>query len=163
MEICDAFVLEAQSQSAAQRRHDRTDIYIGMKIITNLTYPVNMPDPIRKRFDYGQLWPLRPACSQNRPGSYLPDLTSRIRFISILFPNKAWIILRKLDSDPIWMAWSGLGQTHLVWKQAGVRESSGRDDVRFVFHIVPEFNAALRPQRPYELLVRGSPGRPPLL
>ena len=28
-------------------------------------YPVNMPDPIRKRFGYGQLWPLRPACSQN--------------------------------------------------------------------------------------------------
>ena len=23
------------------------------------------------------------------------------------------------------MAWSGFGQTHLVWKQAGVQESSG--------------------------------------
>ena len=29
---------------------------------------------------YGQLWPLRPACSQNRPGWYMPDPTSRIRF-----------------------------------------------------------------------------------
>ena len=25
----------------------------------------------------------------------------------------------------IWMAWSEFGQTHLVWKRAGVRESSG--------------------------------------
>ena len=124
MEICDAFVLEAQSQSAAQRRHDRTDIYIGMKIITNLTYPVNMPDPIRKRFDYGQLWPLRPACSQNWAGWYMLDPISRIRFSSV-FSKKAWIISCKTDPDPIWMAWSGFGQTHLVWKQAGVQESSG--------------------------------------
>ena len=29
-----------------------------------------MPDPIRKHFGYSQLWPLRPACSQNRAGSY---------------------------------------------------------------------------------------------
>ena len=29
------------------------------------TNPVNVLDPIRKRFGYGQLWPLRPACSQN--------------------------------------------------------------------------------------------------
>ena len=27
-------------------------------------YPVNMPDPIRKRFGYGQFWPLQPVCSQ---------------------------------------------------------------------------------------------------
>ena len=39
-----------------------------------------MPDPTRKRFGYGQLWPLRPACSQNQAGSYMPDPTSRIRF-----------------------------------------------------------------------------------
>ena len=43
-------------------------------------YPVNMPDPIRKRFGYGQLWPLRPACSQNQAGSYMSGSTSRIRF-----------------------------------------------------------------------------------
>ena len=41
------------------------------------------------------------------------------------FPKKAWIILCKTDPDPIWMAWSGFGQTRLVWKQAGVQESSG--------------------------------------
>ena len=60
-----------------------------------------MPDPIRRRFGYGQLWPLRPACSQNRTGSYMPDPTSRIRFSS------------------------GSGQTHLVLKLAGVQKSSG--------------------------------------
>ena len=32
--------------------------------------PVNMLDPIRKRFGYGHLWPLRPVFSQNRAGSY---------------------------------------------------------------------------------------------
>ena len=46
-------------------------------------YPANMPDPIRKRFGYGQLWPLRPACSRNRAGSYMPDPTSRVRFSSV--------------------------------------------------------------------------------
>ena len=54
----------------------------------------------------------------------MPDSTSRIRFDSV-FPKKAWTILRKTDLDPIWMVWSGFGQTHLVWKQAGVQESSG--------------------------------------
>ena len=33
--------------------------------------------------------------------------------------------MRKTDPDPIWLAWSGFGQTHLAWKQAGVQESSG--------------------------------------
>ena len=87
--------------------------------------PVNMPGPIRKRFGYSQLWPLRPACnSQNRAGSYMPDPTSCIRFSSV-FPKKAWAILCKTDPDPIWMAWSGFGYTHLVRKRAGVQESSG--------------------------------------
>ena len=54
----------------------------------------------------------------------MPDPTSRIRFISV-FPKKAWATLCETDLDPIWMAWSGFGQTHLVWKQAGVQESSG--------------------------------------
>ena len=45
---------------------------------------------------------------------YVPDPTSRIRFSSVL-PKKTWIILRNTDPDPIWMAWSGFGQTHLVW------------------------------------------------
>ena len=49
-------------------------------------YPVNMQDPIRKHSGYGQLWPLRPACSQNRPGLYMADPTSRIRFSSVFPP-----------------------------------------------------------------------------
>ena len=73
--------------------------------------PVNMPDPIRKRFGYGQLRPLRPACSRNRAGSYTLDPTSHIHFSSV-FPKKAWIILCKTEPDPIWMTWSGFGQTH---------------------------------------------------
>ena len=81
-----------------------------------------MPDTIRKRFGYGHLWLLRPACSQNRPGSYMPDPTSRIRFSSV-FAKKAWI-MRRTDLDLIWMAWSGSGQTDPVRKQAGVQESS---------------------------------------
>ena len=85
-----------------------------------------MPDPIRKRFGDGQLWPLRPACSQNRAASCMPGSTSRIRFRSV-FPKKAWIILYcdKTDPDPIWMALSGFGEMHLVWKQVGVQEPSG--------------------------------------
>ena len=48
--------------------------------------PVKMPDPILKRFGYDRLWPLRPACSQTRAGSYMPDPNSRIRFRSV-FPK----------------------------------------------------------------------------
>ena len=80
-------------------------------------HPINIPDPIRKRFGYGQLWPLWPTCSQTRAGKYMPDLTSRIQFGSI-FPKKARIILYKADPGPMWIAWSGFAQTHLFWKQA---------------------------------------------
>ena len=82
-----------------------------------------MPDLIRKRFGYGQLWSLRPACSQNRPGPHMPDPASRIRFSSV-FLKKASIILCSTGLDLKWMAWSGFGQTHLVQKQAGLQESS---------------------------------------
>ena len=97
-----------------------------------------------KYFGYGQLRPLRPACthSQNRrEREYAARIgpTFHICFSSV-FPKKAWIILRKTDPHPIWMAWSGFGQTHLVWKQAGVQESpgpvSGRTQpARYQFHI----------------------------
>ena len=39
--------------------------------------------------------------------------------------KKVQILLCKTGPDPIWMAWSGFGQTPLVQKQAGVQESSG--------------------------------------
>ena len=65
-----------------------------------------------------------------RPASIImPDPTSRIRFSSV-FPDKAWITLCKTDPGPIWMAWSGFGQTRLVRKQTGVPESSGPVSVR---------------------------------
>ena len=64
-----------------------------------------------KHFGYGQL---RPACSRS----------SCIRFGSIL-PKKTRIKLCKTSPDLIWMAWSGLGQTHVVWRQASVQESLG--------------------------------------
>ena len=83
-----------------------------------------MPDAIRKHFGYGQLRPLQPECSQNWPRWYKPDPTCRIWFSSV-FLKKAWIILHKTDLDPVWMVWSGFDQTHVVWKQAGVQESSG--------------------------------------
>ena len=54
----------------------------------------------------------------------MPDLTSGIQSGSVL-PQKARIRLCKSDPDPSWMALSGFGQTHLVWKQARVQESSG--------------------------------------
>ena len=112
--------------------------------------PVNMPDPIRKCFGYGQLWSLRPACSQNRAGYQviiMPDPTSCIRFSSV-FPKKAWITLCKTDSGPIWMAWSGSGQTRQVQKQARVLESPGQVSGRtqpvrcqfLTFTLVPFFH-----------------------
>ena len=81
-----------------------------------------MPDPIWRRFGYGQLWPLQPACSQNRAGLDMPDLTSRIRFGSVL-PKKARIILGKTSLE-----WRGqvFGHALLVRKQVGVQESPGR-------------------------------------
>ena len=42
-------------------------------------------------------------CSQNWAGLYMPDLTSCIRFGSIL-SKKAWIILCETGPDLIWMA-----------------------------------------------------------
>ena len=54
-----------------------------------------------------------------------PDRICRIRLPASVFPKKAWAVLCKTDPDSIWMAWPGFGQTHVVWKLAGVQESSG--------------------------------------
>ena len=54
-----------------------------------------------------------------------PDSICRIRLPVSVFPKKAWTILCKTDPDPIWVAWSGFGQTHLFQKQAGLQESLG--------------------------------------
>ena len=50
-------------------------------IINEQWTPVNMPDPIRKRFGYGQLWPLLPESAR----SEMPNLTSRVSFILVFF------------------------------------------------------------------------------
>ena len=83
-----------------------------------------MPDPIRKRFGYGQLWPLRPAVQPEPSRMTYPGSTFPASDSLPFFQKKAWTIMCKTDPDPIWMAWSGFGQTHLVQKQAGLQESS---------------------------------------
>ena len=50
--------------------------------------------------------------------------SSCIQFGPIL-PKKAQIISCKTGPYLIWMAWSGFGQMHLIWKQASVQELSG--------------------------------------
>ena len=74
-------------------------------------------------FRFGQLWPLRPVMAITASVQPELDFPHPVRFR--IFAKKARITLCKTDPDPIWMAWSGFGQTHLVQKQAGVEESSG--------------------------------------
>ena len=40
--------------------------------VTAAVFLTHMWDPIRKCFDYGQLWSLQPACRQNWAGSDYP-------------------------------------------------------------------------------------------
>ena len=83
--------------------------------------PVNMPDPTRKRFDYSQRVAI---IGQDR----ICQLPLPVFFSGLFFQTRhgqAWAILCKIDPGPIWMAWPGFGNTHLVWKQAGVQASSG--------------------------------------
>ena len=86
----------------------------------------------------------------------MPDPTSRICFSSVL----SKIILCKTNPGPIWMAWSGFGQTPLVWKQAGVQESSGpvfgrRPPARYHF---PTFRlGSVLPRTPRIILCKTSP------
>ena len=73
-----------------------------------------MPDSIRKRFCYGQLWPLRPACSQNQAGSYMPDPTSCIRFSSVFFFQRRH---GSYCAKPTWIrsGWPGQGLAKRIW------------------------------------------------
>ena len=88
----------------------------------------------------------------------MPDPTSRIRFGSVL-PKTAPIILLQTDPGPIWMTWSGFGQTHLVRNQATVQESvdpvSGRTQpARYQF---PTFRlGSVLPQKARILLCKNS-------
>ena len=101
-----------------------------------------------------------PACSKNWAGSNMPDLTSCIWFSSV-FPKKAWIILCKTNLDLIWMAWSGFGQMHLVWKQAGVNESYGPvlGRTQPAHYQFPTFRlSSIHPQMPQIILYKNQPG-----
>ena len=74
--------------------------------------PVNMPDSIRKHSGYGELWPLRPACSQNRAGSCMPDPTSSIRF----FQRRHGPYCAKLTR--IRSGWPGQGLAKLICSES---------------------------------------------
>ena len=117
-----------------------------------------MPDPIRKHCGYGQLWPIRASV---QPESGRIVYICRIRLpacFSSVSPQKAWIILCKTDTHP---AWSGFGQTPLVWKRAGVQESSGpvsgrRQPARYQF---PTFRlGSVLPQTSRLIIVQNQPG-----
>ena len=77
-----------------------------------------MLDLIRKRHSgYGQLWPLRPACSRNRPGSYMPVPPSRIRFGSFFFfQGRHGSHCTKWTR--IWSGWSGQGLATHIWSRS---------------------------------------------
>ena len=69
-------------------------------------------------------------------------------------------MLRKTDPDPIWMVWSGFGQTHLVWKQAGVQESLGpvSDRTQQARYQFPTFKlGSVLPQTSRIILCKTSP------
>ena len=51
--------------------------------------------------------------------------SGRIVYAGSHFPHPFQLRFSKEGMGPIWMAWSGFGKTRLVWKQAGVQESSG--------------------------------------
>ena len=113
-----------------------------------------MPDPTRKRFGYGQLRPLRPACGQNWAGSCRPDPTSRILFSSV-FPKKALVTVQNRPGSDlgglarVWLLSSGLKASRCVGFQAGCN----RPATSFpLLNSVPFF------QRLPDNIVRNQPG-----
>ena len=92
--------------------------------------PVNVPNPIQKRFDYGQ------HTARTGLDCTVPDPTSCIRFGSVL-PKKAWVILSKIGLDPLWTARSAFDQTDLVQKSVCIRitgtGSGGTQPARYQF------------------------------
>ena len=62
---------------------------------------------------YGHLWPLRPSCSQNRAGSYMPDPTFRIPFGSVLSKKPGHIV--QTGPDLIRSGWPGQVLAKRMW------------------------------------------------
>ena len=123
--------------------------------------PVNMLDPIRKRFGYGHLWPLRPEGRQNRARSYNyagSDIPHPIQFRSTK-EDLDHFVQNRPGSDLDGLV-SGFGQTHLVHKQAGVKEPRGpflaeRSRPRYQF---PTFRLGfVLPQTSRTILCKTSP------
>ena len=93
--------------------------------------PVNIPDPIRKRFGSGQLWPLQPAGAAGigLDRIYIlyagPDFRPHLNRVRSCKDGR--IILCKTSPDTIWFwtALSGCGRKDPFRKKAGVQESSG--------------------------------------
>ena len=84
----------------------------SLRNCTVCAFPVNMPDLIQKRFGYGQLWPLWPACSQNWAGSN--------------FPHQSQLHFSKESLDHIVQNWPGSYLDGLVrfWPNGSGLEAS---------------------------------------
>ena len=73
--------------------------------------------PVCPSYDFRH--PIRFRSSKEGPDHFVQDWPrSDLDVLVRFWPNAS-------GPDPIWMSWPGFGQTHLVWKQAGVQESSG--------------------------------------
>ena len=86
--------------------------------------PVNIPDPIQKRFGYGQhARIIGPDSSRTQLACYLCGTFG----LSCILPPTAQIILHKTSLDLVWFWLTVLGfsQTDPLWKQASVEESLG--------------------------------------
>ena len=83
-----------------------------------------MPDPTRKRFGYGQLWPLRPACNHNLSGLYIIILLCRIRLrapFSVPFFQRRH---RSYCAKPTWIrsGWPGQCLAKPIWSESKKKE-----------------------------------------
>ena len=83
--------------------------------------PVNMPDPIQKRFGYGQL---RPACSQNQPGKHAgsdPEAFWLWSVMASMQPESARIVHNaRFDFlHPFQFHFSKEGMDHIVQNRPG--------------------------------------------
>ena len=100
-------------------------------------------------FLYGQFWPLRPGCRQNRHGSYMPDPTSCIGFpfFSFFFSKEGMdhIVLNRpgFDLDGLVRVWPKTSGLEASWS-AGIEPVSGRTQpARYKFpHVQTPFRSS---------------------
>ena len=100
-------------------------------LLSDTVQPVNQPPSKHARSDSEAfwLWPVTAIMASMQPElNHMLDPSSCIRFqfhSSKERPGLYCIFVCKTSLDPIWMACSDFGQTHLLRKQASVQESSG--------------------------------------